>query len=306
MRISISMSAILIVCVLVAGCASKEIAPEPVEMSTAPAVSLLLTPAEKLTSGESVAFSVIGFDAEGKQTEAVGAIEWMQTGLTGVFEGGTFTPDKSAGAHAGTVTAQSSDMKATARVRVIPSLPWSQDFEGIELEKIPTHWIGATGKFFVREKDGSKVLVKTPVQRGLNRSNVYLGPSTMKDYQIQVDLIGTKNKRRLPDMGLIANRYTLDMQGRHQRLQIRSWASDLRMAKTIDFPWETGVWYTMKMMVEIIDDKAVIRGKVWRRSESEPADWTITAEDPLPNREGSPGIYGYSATVIYYDNLKVW
>ena len=157
----------------------------------------------------------------------------------------------------------------------------------------------------MRERDGKKVLVKTPVQRGLNRSNVYLGPSTMKDYQIQIDLMGTKNKRRLPDLGLIANRYTLDMQGRHQRLQIRSWASDLRMAKTIDFPWETDVWYTMKMMVEIADDKAIIRGKVWRTGESEPAEWTITAEDPLPNREGSPGIYGYSATEIYYDNLKV-
>ena len=197
-------------------------------------------------------------------------------------------------------------MKATARVRVIPSLPWTEDFETVELEKIPTHWIGATGKFFVREKDGNKVLVKTPVQRGLNRSNVYLGPSTMKDYQIQVDLMGTKNKRRLPDLGLIANRYTLDMQGRHQRLQIRSWASDLRMAKTIDFAWEVDVWYTMKMMVEVIEDKAIIRGKVWRTGESEPTEWTITAEDPLPNREGSPGIYGYSATEIYYDNLKVW
>ncbi|MXV75193.1 hypothetical protein F4Z99_13095 [Candidatus Poribacteria bacterium] len=306
MRFSISMSAILIVCLLAAGCASKEMAPKPLEMNTAPAVSLLLTPAEKLTSGDPIEFNVIRFDANGKQTSAVGAIEWMKTGLTGTLQNNTFTPDKSAGAHAGTVAVQSGDMKAMARVRVIPSLPWTEDFETVELEKIPTHWIGATGKFFVREKDGGKVLVKTPVQRGLNRSNVYLGPSTMKNYQIQVDLMGTKDKRRLPDMGLIANRYTLDMQGRHQRLQIRSWASDLRMAKTIDFEWETDVWYTMKMMVEVIEDKALIRGKVWRRGESEPAEWTITAEDPLPNREGSPGIYGYSATVIYYDNLKVW
>jgi len=96
------------------------------------------------------------------------------------------------------------------------------------------------------------------------------------------------------------------MQGRHQRLQIRSWASDLRMAKTIDFSWDTDIWYTMKMKVEVIDGKAVIRGKVWPAAAAEPADWTITAEDPLPNREGSPGIYGYSATEIYYDNLKVW
>ena len=306
MRSPISMFAILIICVLVAGCASKEMAPEPMKMSTAPAVSLLVTPAEKLTSGDPIEFSVIGFDANGKQTSAIGAIEWMKTGLTGTLQDNTFTPDKSAGAHAGTVTAQSGDMKATARVRVIPSLPWSEDFEAIELEKIPTHWIGATGKFFVREMDGNKILVKPPAQRGLDRSNVYIGPATMQNYQIQVDLLGTRNKRRLPDMGLIANRYTLDMQGRHQRLQIRSWASDLRMAKTIDFTWETDVWYTMKMMVEIMDDKAIIRGKVWRTGESEPEAWTITAEDPLPNREGSPGIYGYSPANIHYDNLKVW
>lgn len=306
MRNTISIFAILTVCLFSAGCASKETTLEPVKMSTAPAVSLLITPAEILTSGEPVEFSVVAFDKDGKQTGAADAIKWISNGLIGTLHAGTFTPDKRARAHAGTVTVQSGDMRATARVRVIPSLPWTEDFETIELEKIPTHWIGATGKFFVREKDGNKVLVKTPVQRGLNRSNVYLGPSTLKNYHIQIDLMGTKNKRRLPDMGLIANRYTLDMQGRHQRLQIRSWASDLRMAKTLDFSWETDVWYTMKMMVEVMDDKAVIRGKVWRTGESEPKEWTITVEDPLPNHEGSPGIYGYSATDIYYDNLKVW
>lgn len=276
------------------------------QMSNEPAVSLLLTPSETVTSGEPVELTVIGYDANGKQTSVIGTLEWMQTGLTGTLENNTFTPEKSAGAHAGTVTAQSGEMKATTRIRVIPTLPWTEDFESVALDKIPTHWIGATNKFFVKDKDGNKVLLKTPVQRGLNRSNVYIGPPTMKDYQIQIDLMGTKDKRRLPDMGLIANRYTLDMQGRHQRLQIRSWASDLRMAKTIDFEWETDVWYTMKMKVEVIDDKAVINGKVWRTGEPEPESWTITAEDPLPNREGSPGIYGYSATDIYYDNLKVW
>lgn len=306
MRNFIPLYVILTVGILTAGCASKEMTPKPVEMSTAPATSLLLTPAETLTSGDPVVFSVIGFDANGRQTSAIGDTEWSQTDLTGTLQDSTFTPDESAGAHAGTVTVQAGEIKSTARVRVIPSLPWTEDFEAIELEKAPAHWIGSAGKFFVREKDGNKVLVKTPARVGLDRSNVYIGPATMKNYQIQVDLMGTRNKRRLPDMGLIANRYTLDMQGKHQRLQIRSWASDLRMAKTIDFSWETDVWYTMKMTVEIMDDKAVIRGKVWRTGDPEPEAWTITAEDPLPNREGSPGIYGYSPADIYYDNLKVW
>ena len=317
------------------GCASKEVPPsQPMQMAE-PAVSILLAPAESVTAGEAVQLRVIGFDASGKRTENVGDVAWMLDGLTGSIEnrdqesnqdrevsptGGSrdrevsptasFIPDESAGAQAGIVSAQVGEMKATARIRVIPALPWIEDFEGITLEKIPTHWIGATGKFFVRENPTSsgsnKVLVKTPVQRGLNRSNVYLGPPMMKDYTIQVDLMGTKTKRRLPDMGLIANRYTLDMQGRHQRLQIRSWASDLRMAKTIDFPWKIDVWYTMKMQVEVVDDTAIIRGKVWRAGEPEPEDWTLVAEDPRPNREGSPGIYGYSPTEIYYDNLKVW
>lgn len=294
----------LVICVLAIGFTGKAITEQT--LSTEPAVSLLITPAETITSGDPVALNVIGFDVNGNQTSAIGTLEWMKTGLTGELEDNQFTPDAGARAHAGTVTVHSGELKATARIRVIPSLPWSEDFASVELEKIPTHWIGATGKFFVREVDGKKVLVKTPVQRGLNRSNVYIGPPTMKDYEIQIDLMGTKDKRRLPDMGLIANRYTLDMQGRHQRLQVRSWASDLRMAKTIDFPWDTDVWYTMRMKVEIVDDKAMIYGKVWRTKDAEPKEWTITAEDPLPNREGSPGIYGYSATVIYYDNLKVW
>ena len=315
--------------VIIAGCAGKEVPPsEPMQMAE-PAVAILLAPAESVTAGEAVQLRVLGFDANGNRAAAINNVEWTLAGLTGTLQNGRFTPDKSAGAQAGTVSAQAGEMKATARVRVIPALPWTEDFEAIELGKSPSHWIGATGKFFVREgpavstsvgavsnRANTKVLVKTPVARGLNRSNVYLGLPTMRDYTIQVDLMGTKDKRRLPDMGLIANRYTLDMQGRHQRLQIRSWASDLRMAKTSDFPWETDVWYTMKMQVEVVEGKrdlpgappakAIIRGKVWRTGEHEPENWTLIAEDPRPNREGSPGIYGYSATEIYYDNLKVW
>ena len=343
MKVVYGVAVVLIAGLLGIGCASKEVPPsEPMQMAE-PAVAILLAPAESVTAGEAVQLRVIGFDANGKRAAAIDNVEWTLASLTGTLQNGLFTPDKSAGAQAGTVSAQAGEMKATARVRVIPALPWEEDFEAIELEKSPSHWIGATGKFFVREgpavstpvgavsnrantvsssvgavsnRAGTKVLVKTPVARGLNRSNVYLGLPTMRDYTIQVDLMGTKNKRRLPDMGLIANRYTLDMQGRHQRLQIRSWASDLRMAKTSDFPWETDVWYTMKMQVEVVEGrrdlptstpaKAIIRGKVWRTGEHEPENWTLIAEDPRPNREGSPGIYGYSATEIYYDNLKVW
>ena len=117
----------LIICLFAVGCASKEIAVPT--MSTEPAVALLLTPAEATTAEEPVELRIIGFDANGKQTSAIGKIEWMLTGLTGTLEDNKFTPDKSAGAQAGTVSIQSGDLKATSRIRVMPSLPWTEDFE---------------------------------------------------------------------------------------------------------------------------------------------------------------------------------
>ena len=277
-----------------------------VQGSSAPA-SIRVVPAEVLVqSGENVQFSVRTFDDKGTPI-GKGTAEWSFNGLSGMIdENGKLTLEATQVGQAGTVSAKIGDLQNSARVRVIPQLPWHEDFESIEEGKNPAYWVRAEGRFAVREMDGNKVLVKPPARRGLHRSNVYIGPPNMKGYTLQVDLLGTKPKRNLPDMGLIAHRYTLEMQGNHQRLQVLSWRSDLRMAKWVDFKWEPNVWYTMKMTVEMVDRTAHVKGKVWARGEQEPDAWTITVEDPLPNREGSPGIYGYSPAEIYYDNLKVW
>ena len=277
-------------------------------MSTGAPTSIQIVPTEVLAQpGGSLQFSVRAFNDEGAQVIGVKAAEWSLNGLSGTLDdNGKLTLESSHAGQAGTVSAKIGDLQNSARVRVISQLPWEEDFESVEEGKIPPHWVRAEGRFAVREMDGNKVLVKPPARRGLHRSNVYIGPPNMKDYTVQVDLLGTKPKRNLPDMGLIANRYTLEMQGNHQRLQILSWRSDLRMAKWVDFKWEPNVWYTMKMTVDIVNDTAHVKGKVWLKGEPEPDEWTITVDDPLPNREGSPGIYGYSPAEIYYDNLKVW
>ncbi len=278
-----------------------------VGMSTDEPASIQIVPTEVLAEpGDSVQFSVRAFDDKGALIGEKAA-EWSLDGLSGTIdEHGKLTLEQSQVGQAGMVSAKIGDLSNSARVRVIPPLPWQEDFESIAEGKSPPHWVRATNRFFVREMDGNKILVKPPARRGLHRSNVYLGPPNMKNYIVQVDLLGTKPKRNMPDMGLIAHRYTLEMQGNHQRLQVLSWRSDLRMAQWIDFKWEPNVWYTMKMRVDIVDDTAHVKGKVWAKGEPEPEEWTIIVEDPLPNREGSPGIYGYSPAEIYYDNLKVW
>ena len=264
---------------------------------------LQIIPAEVVAQpGVRVSFRARAFDAHGRLIGPVAA-EWSLAGAVGQLDDNMLVlADAPSG---GKIVASAGELTAEARIAVLPPPTYSEDFEGFTADASPV-WIGTGSKFKVREMEGNKVLVKPPAARGLHRANTYLGAPDMAGYTIQADLFGTKKRRAVPDMGLIAQRYTLDMMGYHQQLQIRTWAAELRMAKTVPFAWEPGVWYTMKMQVEIEGDKAHIRGKVWPRDEPEPATWSIQAVDPLPNRSGSPGIYGYSPAEIYYDNLKVW
>ena len=266
--------------------------------------SLLVVPAEKtLASDEALPLSARAYDDRGRLIGEVD-VEWSLEGLAGRFENGRFIPAKHG--QAGWVVATSEGLTARAWVRVVPDPPWMEDFEGIPAGKNPRHWVWGGRGFRVEEQDGNRVLVKPPAARGLDRSNLYIGPPDMEGYTIQADLMGGRRRRWRPDVGLIAHRYILDLQGAYQRLEVRSWSSDLRMAKRMDFAWDPDVWYTMKMRVDIVGGRAVVRGKVWKRGDPEPDAWTIEAEDPLPIREGSPGLYGYSPSNIYYDNVSVY
>jgi hypothetical protein len=117
--------------------------------------------------------------------------------------------------------------------------------------------------------------------------------------------MATEQGRRRPDLGLINSGYTLDMQGNAQRLQIQSWAAELRIDQRTTFNWQSNVWYTLKLRVDIEENEALIRGKVWPRDETEPTEWTITAKDEQPISYGSPGLIAYSPIDVYYDNVQV-
>jgi hypothetical protein len=138
------------------------------------------------------------------------------------------------------------------------------------------------------------------------RSQGWMGQTDYHDYTIQADVYGATKDGKLPDMGLIAQRYTFDMMGSSQQLQIRTWPPVLsRMSSTVPFPWKPNTWYTMKFQASV-EGKAVLRGKVWVRGVAEPADWQVTAEDTEPNRVGSPGLFANASNAeVFYDNILV-
>ena len=265
--------------------------------------SIQVVPAEVIAAaGQPVRFRVLAFDANGRALGARDAV-WSLDGLAGsrLRVNGEFTSSPRATNQAGRVIATVGDVSAAARIRVFSPLPWTENFESGR----PPYWIGGGGSLQVVEEGGEQLFRKGPSRTGIHRHAIYIGPSYLSGYTVQADVMSTQRGRRRPDIGLINGGYTMDLQGNHQRVEVRSWAAELRMAQRFPFAWEPDTWYTLKLRVDADEERAIIRGKVWPRDDAEPDEWTVTVEDPEPVRSGSPGLIGYSPIDIYFDNVRV-
>lgn len=269
-----------------------------------PPATVQVVPAEVLLKpGAHQKFSVRLFNARGQFLKNSSA-SFTLTGPGEIDKDGMFLAP-SAPAHTATIlTAKVGEMQAQARIRVVPELPWKFDFTDSE---VPVTWVGARYRHVPREVDGDKAIVKiTTIPKG-TRSQSLMGHTDFHDYTIQADVRGAKANNKMPDAGVIAQRYTLDLMGSDQSLQIRSWTSQLgRFSKTIPFKWDADTWYTLKFRAATDNGKAVLKGKVWKRGETEPAEWTIEAVDEAPNLVGSPGLWGNANDAeISIDNVLV-
>ena len=273
------------------------------EVAAGDPASIQVVPAEVIVSaGESVTFRVLAFDANGRALGERSA-EWSLDGLAGARVSGTGTLSTADGStnQGGKVMASVGGLSAIAQVRVFGPLPWSESFESGR----PSFWLGGGGSLRAIDEGGQQLLRKGASRTGIHRHALYVGPAEMSGYTIEADAMATEKGRRRPDLGVINSGYTLDLQGNAQRIQLQSWAAELRVDERVPFEWEPNIWYTLKLRVDIEANQAVIRGKVWKRDDSEPSDWTITVEDPVPVRHGSPGLVAYSPIDIFYDNVRV-
>jgi outer membrane protein assembly factor BamB len=269
---------------------------QPAQVQVVPA-EVLLKP------GVQQKFSVRMYNARG-QLLSNGQANFTLTGPGEIAKDGTFLA-ASVPAHSATIlTAKVGDLQAQARIRVVPELPWKFDFSDGE---VPITWVGARYRHVIRDVDGNKVMVKlTTIPKG-QRSQAIMGQNDLHDYTVQADVKGTLTNNILPDAGLIAQRYTFDMMGAKQQLQIRSWTSQLsRFSKSVPFAWDANSWYTLKFRAATDNGKAVLKGKAWKRGEPEPKEWNIEAVDEAPNLVGSPGLFGNaSVSEIFIDNVSV-
>jgi len=279
------------------------------EASTSAVAHVQVVPTElMLKPGSKVNFRVRLFDAQGNFIREDPSATWSLDQLKGTVANGKFTVGSDSVAQAGLVKATVGGITGAAGVRVFPSLPWSENFEALAVNTIPSTWVNATLKFTVREVGGNKVFVKTTEGSSLlSRARAYFGPSDFSNYTVEGDVFATVRRRQQGDAGMIAQRYVLALYGNSQKLHLEPWQPETARTVTIPFAWKPDTWYRLKLQVENLPDgKVRARGKVWLASETEPADWMIERIDPIPNRQGAPGIFGNGLAEIYFDNLKVY
>jgi len=296
---------------------------EPVDLGENPAALgakpalIQVAPSEVVArTGDKLKFRVRVFDDAGHLLGEKPVGNWTLDGLQGkISDQGDLVLDDVHGLQAGYVVAKVGDLEAKARVRAAGPLPWKEGFESLNAAPFPkggfpNGWLGRGKKAHVEEIDGAKVLVQPNPESFAPRATMYIGPSFMKDYTIQADLYATSKGRRKPELGLMNSGYTVFIQGVQQRIQIYSWGAELRMMQEKDFAWDTETWYTMKVRVDYDKgadgkEQALVRAKVWKRAEAEPAEWTFTVPDPLPIHAGAPGLYAFTPVDGYFDNVLI-
>ncbi len=265
---------------------------------------LQLVPAEVLLKpGDEQQFRVRLFNARGQLVKEEPATFEVKGGGA-VDSSGKLTTADAKPHSALFVTAKVGELTGQARVRVVPDLPWNFNFAD---QQVPITWIGARHRNIVREVEGKPLMVKvTTIPKG-TRSSSWMGQPSLHDYTVEADVRGNIRDGKIPDIGLIAQRYTLDLMGAKQQLQIRSWTSELkRMSVTVPFPWKPDTWYTIKLRASNDRGKAVLQGKVWPMGSTEPTEWSITAVDETPNTVGSPGLFGNATNAeIFVSRVSV-
>lgn len=272
-----------------------------------PVGHLQVIPAEViLRPGETLRIRARLFDNKGRFFKETLQADYTLDNLKGTLKQAVFTADAAKVPQAGYIKVSAGGASNQVRVRVIPPLPWSEDFDQIAAGQIPRQWTNTQGKFVVREMDGKKVLVKLADNAFTKRARAFMGPGTMSNYTIQADVSATEKRRQMGDAGIVAQRYQLALFGNHQRLELQSWQPETERTVLTDFAWKKDTWYRLKLQVETLPDgKVRARGKAWPVDEAEPEKWLLEKVDAQGNREGSPGIYADAPFEVFFDNVKV-
>lgn len=236
-----------------------------------------------------------------------------------IDEAGRLAVEPGAPAAAGVIVAEWNGVKGAVRLRILPGLPYAEDFESFDVSRPhatepdvrfafpPSPWIAARLKWEVREVDGGHVLARTIDRALFQRTMSFIGHPDLRNYTAQIDVMSDGNRRMMSTAGLINQRYMILLKGNHQQLEISS--NQERIKHAVPFRWRPRVWYRLRSRVDTQSDgSAIVRAKAWPRDEPEPDGWTIEFVHAHGHAKGAPGLFGFtpqSRFRVYIDNIMV-
>ncbi len=292
-----------------------------------------------LTPGEEQHYEVRLYNAKGQflRKAAPNRVSFGLSGPGDISKEGVYKAPSKSKAETALVLCEFDGISAEGRVRVIPPLPWTYDFED-GASDVPLTWVGGRVRYVLRKSDdGNHYIAKptelptkpgAPTTKLGTRSQMWMGSPNLSNYTVQADVQlqegvsgesssgpqpegppAAASAIKLPTAGLINSGYTFSLFGPNQEARLYSWGVDNNRTKA-NQPMElkAGVWYRMKLTVtpHAEEKTATVQAKVWPRDASEPGEWTLQFEDKAPQLQGSPGLYGDAKEAEFFvDNLTV-
>ncbi|QDV72795.1 outer membrane biogenesis protein BamB [Botrimarina mediterranea] len=319
----------------------KAATPEPPPLTDKRVAQVQIVPWDVLLApGEEQKYKVRLYNAKGQflREAAPNKVSFGVSGPGNISKEGVYKAPATEKSDTALVLCEIEGISAEGRVRVIPPLPWSYDFED-GAEDVPLTWVGGRVRYVLRKSDdGNHYIAKptelptrpgAPTTKLGTRSQMWMGSPKLSNYTVQADVQlqegvsgestgggrvpegppAAASAVKLPSVGLINSGYTFSLFGPNQEARIYSWGVDNKRTKAAEaMELTSGVWYSMKLKVTPNAEKkvAIVQAKVWPRDSAEPAEWTLEFEDEAPQLQGSPGLFGDAKEAEFFvDNLTV-
>lgn len=297
--------------------------------STQPITQLQVVPAEfALAPGQSQSFTVYGLDASGRRVKAVTGeatfakfippTALVKSEVDAEIAGNVVKTTAAAKMSAGQIQVKWNNLVGYTRGRIVAGPGYKETFDAMPLGQTnefkenvgfpPLAWLGARVKWHVLEKDGSKVAANRLDTILFQRTMNFIGKPEMKNYTIEADVMTDGDRRVMSSVGLVNQRYLITLAANSRILEVTS--NHERVKESVPFQAKPNTWYRLKTRVD--PDKTgpggFVRAKLWEKSASEPAAWTIQIRQEKLHQHGAPGVFAFSPQSlkrVFIDNLSI-
>lgn len=304
--------------------------PSTIKLDVGPISQLQIVPAEfAIAPGQKQEFQVWGLDETGSRVSIItDGLNWQkfipptakvkaEVDATLDTKTGTVSAANNAMISAGALKVTYKGMSATTRGRVHAGSGYSENFEAVPLkmespagEKVnfpPLAWLGARIKWYILEKDESKVIANRLDNVLFQRTMNFFGDPEMSDYILSADVMTDGNRRIKSTVGLVNQRYLITLVGNQNILEVSS--NHERVKSSVKFPIKANTWYSLKTHVKSnADGSGEVRAKAWLRGGEEPTEWTIEVPVKRVHPKGSAGVFAFSPQAqkrVFLDNIKL-